>query len=68
MKSKNFNINKKTAYEACKNALAEFDCDIIHSDFSKGIIESKKGGNILSYGHRIYISIKFQCTHIVHIY
>lgn len=58
MKNKSFNITKRTAFETCIKVLNECDCTIISSDFSAGEIEAKKGGNFLSYGHKLIIAIK----------
>lgn len=58
MRSKSLTVTKKTAFEICKKALKEFECEIVNSDFSEGIIEAKKKGNLFSFGHRIYVSIK----------
>lgn len=58
MKYKDFYITKKIAFEACKTALKKFHCNITYSDILDGIIESKKEGNILSFGHNIKIHIK----------
>lgn len=58
MKSKSFNITKQTAFETCKKVLNESDCTIISTNFTTGEIEAKKGGNFLSYGHKLIITIK----------
>ncbi|MEN9337469.1 MAG: hypothetical protein RLZZ500_2456 [Bacteroidota bacterium] len=58
MKSKSFNITKLNAFDTCKKVLNECDYTIISSDFSNGEIEAKKGGNFLSYGHKLIITIK----------
>jgi hypothetical protein len=58
MKSKSFSTTKKTAFEVCKRTLYDLDCDIISTDLSSGTIEAKKGGGLLSYGHKIRIVVK----------
>lgn len=58
MKSKSFNTTKKTAFEVCKKALKDFECEIVSSDITSGTIEAKKGGGLLSYGHKISVAVK----------
>jgi hypothetical protein len=57
MKSKSFRTTKKLAFEACKKALHEFECEIVSFNFSSGIIESKKSGGLFSYGHEIRLTV-----------
>lgn len=57
MKNKSFNTSKKTAFEVCKKALKDFECEILFSDFSSGKIKAKKSGGLLSYGHSINIAV-----------
>lgn len=56
MKSKTINITKKVAFEICKKVLRDFECDIVSTDFSSGIINAKKGGSLLSFGHEITVT------------
>lgn len=62
MKSKSFNTTKRAAYDACKEALEEFECELISSNFQSGEIVAKKPGGLLSYGHNIYLHIKKNIT------
>jgi hypothetical protein len=59
MKSISFgaSTSKRSAFEVCKKVLHDFADNIISSDFSTGIIEANKDGNLLSYGHKISLSI-----------
>ena len=57
MKSKSFNTSKKTAFEVCKETLNDFECEIISANFSKGTIDAKRGGGLLSYGHTISVVV-----------
>ena len=58
MKSKSFSISKQIVYDVCLTALEQLKCQIVSKDFNSGVIKAKKGGNLLSYGHTIDISIK----------
>lgn len=58
MKSKSFSTTKRDVFDACKEALDEFECDLISSNFQRGEIVAKKSGGILSYGHKINLAIK----------
>jgi len=57
MKSKSFKTTKKTAFGVCKKTLADFECEILSSDFTAGTIEAKRGGGLLSYGHLINVVV-----------
>ena len=54
---KKIKTNKKNAYQSSIEILNFFECDIVSSNFDKGLIEAKMRGNIFSYGHEIKIKI-----------
>ncbi len=58
MKNKSFSISKQIAYNACLTVLGQPRYQITSKDFNGGIIKASKGGNLLSYGNTIDISIK----------
>ena len=41
-----------------KKTLNDFECDIISTDLLSGIINAKKGGGLLSFGHEIMVTIQ----------
>lgn len=53
-----FDISKNSAFTVCKKALKEFNCDLVKSNYSTGIIEAEKGSSLLSFGSKIIISLK----------
>lgn len=55
MESKIFEKSKHEAFDICKKVLDEYDCYVNLSCFESGIIEAKKSGNLLTYGHKIKI-------------
>ena len=58
MRSRRFQVTKGLAFDTCKKALRTFDCEITSSDINVGEIEAKKGGNFLSFGHKLKVTIK----------
>jgi hypothetical protein len=58
MKSKIFYVSKNAAFEACKSALFSSNCSIDSFNFLSGNIIASKSGGFLTYGHKIFFSIK----------
>ena len=58
MKSKSFPLSKRAVFNACLAALKELHCDVESEDYHGGVIKASKQGGLLSYGHRINITVK----------
>lgn len=55
MKTFKFNSDNSTAFNACKHILQELNCDIIVESIDQGIIEARKPGSLLAFGHNLKI-------------
>jgi len=45
-------------FEGCLFALEELECDVKSENFSSGKISASMSGGLLSYGHKLEITIK----------
>ncbi|MCU0361473.1 MAG: hypothetical protein MUF75_12315 [Bacteroidia bacterium] len=58
MKSKILAESKKSVFDVCKKVLKDFDCELISSQYEAGTIQAKRGGGLLTYGHRITVKLE----------
>jgi hypothetical protein len=57
MKTFRFNSDISTAFNSCKHLLQELNCDIIVESIYQGIIEARKPGSLLAFGHNLKITL-----------
>ena len=62
MKKSTLNYSKKQVFEAAEDALEELEIEIEDSSLKAGIIKAHYGGNMLSFGNNIEVSIKTTST------
>ena len=65
MKSKIFSESKQVVFNSCMTALSQIGCTIKSNNFQKGTIDASKTGSLLSYGHKLNISIHTTENHKV---
>jgi hypothetical protein len=65
LKTFRHNTDRKTAFNACKKALTDLECNISLASFEQGDIEAKKPGGLLSYGNKITIEVNSTELHVI---
>lgn len=58
MKRSTLNYSKKQVFEAAEDALTELEIEIEESSLKSGTIKAYYGGNMLSFGNNVEVSVK----------